>query len=141
MDDAERMLGMITCPKCRQYAPRARFWSVMRAIPRVVAGLVVGGGAGMVLALLAHLPPLLGVLLAPVGVFVGLLEERRRWREARGAVVIGLQAGERPKALPRAVARQVARPAPAPLAPLRTTAPEAVERADDASGPRFLKND
>ena len=126
--DAERIMEMIRCPKCLQRAPRVRFWSGVRLVPAVIAGLVVGGLMGGGVASILGVSFWLGLPAAPIGGYVGTLTERRRWREARSALIVQLEGGEAPK-LPEA-------PKPK-LEPLRTNAPEQVEQASDR--PRFLQ--
>ena len=103
-------------------------WLVPAVVGGAVLGGLMGGGALMILGLTWWF----GLAAAPLGGWIGSFPERRRWREAGGAVIHALEGGEPPKlAAPAA-------PAP-PLEPLRTTAPEQVERASDEDGPRFLK--
>jgi hypothetical protein len=130
--DAERILGMIRCPKCKERAPRARFWTGVRLVPSVIGGMLFGGLVGGGVLMVLGVTWWFGLAGVPLGGWIGSFPERRRWREANLAVVHQLEGGE------AVVAKPAALPAPK-LEPLRTAAPEQVERAADGEGPRFLK--
>jgi hypothetical protein len=133
--DAEKILGMIRCPKCKQRAPRVQLWSGVRLVPAVIGGMFFGGLVGGGILMLLGVTWWFGLAGVPLGGWIGTFSERRRWREANLAVVRELEGGE-------PVAKPLPAPAPAPapkLEPLRSAAPEQVERAADGEGPRFLK--
>ncbi len=161
--DAERMLGMIRCPSCHRRAPRVWMWAALRCLFPVVVALLFTATLAAVALGVWDWPGWVAPLIVFGGIAVALLPERRRWIEAGKTTVRDLRAGDPahpvlPKAVVRALPAKAAAPppdararqagagprsqrwAPARLAPVTSAAPAAVERPDDADGPRFLRS-
>ncbi|HEX3474527.1 MAG TPA: hypothetical protein VHT91_05770 [Kofleriaceae bacterium] len=148
--DAERIRGLIRCPKCQRCAPHAVAWSVVRMAPQLVLGLIIAISVAATCA--AEWPH--GIWTAPVllaiAVAVASIDERRRWRQARDA---GLEVSARPAPRP-AGPGPTPRQAPGPVAggpfrtpPASTVTPVVTARVepatpivpgDPADKPRFL---
>jgi hypothetical protein len=136
--EATRMLSMIRCPACHAYAPRVVFWSGVRLVGSTLTAMTLVAIASVV-SIVSKDVQLAGVLLWVSGVFgLGVVGEVKRWRAARRATVLRLRPGPSQNQLPKAVVHRLASPA---IVPIESTAPEPVEQADDASGPRFLHSE
>jgi len=149
--DAERMLGMITCPTCRHRARGVYAWAVLRNIIPVGIGLVTGAIIGLIVIVTAHWPWWIALPLMTAGAGISLFPERRRWIEARDTTVRELVPGDPEKAalvrakkteaaMPKAVAKELPSKKSELLAPVVTQAPQPVERPSDDEGPRFLRD-
>jgi len=149
--DAERMLGMITCPTCRHRARGVHAWAVVRNLIPVGVALVVGAAVAIVVIATAHWPFWIALPIMLMCSAVALLPERRRWVEARATTVRDLVPGDPQKAalvrakkteaaMPKAVARELPAKRLEPLAPVVTSSPQPIERPSDDEGPRFLRD-
>jgi transcription elongation factor Elf1 len=143
-DDATSTLGLVRCPSCGERSRFAVPASVLRVIGYAVGGFLalwLIGGRLLRYAMIRAVPfagwMLILFLLAAAGAAV----EVRRWRSAARVSFLKVRPGPAGN-LPVAIARKLPRaPSTPPIAPLRTTAPELVQRAADDEGPRFLKRD
>lgn len=135
-DEATRMLALIKCPVCLEHAPRAVLWSGLRLFGAALGATILAGIASSVVILFGDVS-MAGLLAWIAGASaLGAAREARRWRAASRSTVLRLQPGPPENRLPRAVVHRLALP-PA-VVPVESSAPEPVEQADDASGPRFL---
>jgi hypothetical protein len=135
-DEATRMLAMIKCPACLSRAPGAIAGSALRLGVTALGAMILAAVASGAL-LIAEDLPLAGLLLWLAGPFaLGAVREVQRWRIAGRASVLQLKPGPPEPVLPRAVVHKLA--APTSIVPIESSAPEPVEPADEASGPRFL---
>lgn len=139
--DADRMLGMIRCPSCRQRARGVYGWAVLRNLIPVFMGLLVGAAAALMTYVWFEWSPWTAIPFMFICGASALLPERRRWVEARETTVRGLVRAEKSRAaVPKATARELPTKKPELLAPITTHAPQQIERAADAEGPRFLRD-
>lgn len=135
--DAERVIGMIRCPACKQRPKGAFTGAYLRVGLPTLLGLVAifYGGAGLVMV---------AALCGGVAAWL-LFRELKRLGRANRAMVYKLTKPA-PEAKPEkaykplrpAKPSQSPRPATAPVAPLRTSAPEIVRPRGPEDGPGFL---
>jgi len=137
--DAERVIGMIRCPACKQRPKGAFVGAYLRiGLPTVLAlvGLVLGG---------EYL--YLSMLCGGFGAWL-LWKELQRLGRANRAMVYKLnrpepeptQAKKKEKTYkPLHASRPSQPPRPAPVVPVRTSAPEIVQPRGPDEGPGFLK--
>jgi transcription elongation factor Elf1 len=132
--DATSTLGLVRCPVCGQRSP----FAVLVSIARIVGCAIGGLFASLLFARVSFIHPAIVLTLIAIFALLGFAYEVRRWLASRRVRFDRIKPGT---GLPIAIARVVppALGEPPPVEPLRTAAPEPIDRADDASGPRFLK--
>jgi len=146
--DAERIRGLIRCPRCLRRAPHAVAWSVARMAPQLVLCLVVAICVTATCAVEWSHGVWLGPLFIAIAVAVASITERRRWRQARQAhLEVSARSAPRPAGPgPRQVSGPLAggpfrTPAASPVTPVVTARVEPatpIVPGDPADKPRFL---
>lgn len=144
--DAERIRGLIRCPRCHRRAPNAVAWSIARMAPPLALWLVVAISVAATCAVEWSHGVWAGPVFLAIAVAIASRHERRRWREARHArLEVTARPAPRPTG-PRPVSVPVAgdpfrTPPVSPVIAVVTTRvepPTPIVPGDPADKPRFL---